>query len=343
MSSDAFQQLKQNRDKSFSRVKDELLNNRLLPNEHNKSLLRKVLKLAEREDLIDQTLLSNEIWNKHQKMMISRFNKMILRIDKQFKKNASRIINDKNLRTVKLNQDRKLSISSRIRFMTLLHEVVPVDQEEILTSIERLERQIREAFVGQLPSVRIVGAIELEFLNLELLKKASFEHEGKHTGERKRDTLESMLMPIYAHLDHAVLVHLHAVVDLGTSRDAEDVKRRVEQRVRSFPGWSQSHQLQIKALSESFNGRAKTLEQNLADIAAYITKGTNMLIAGKRYYRYKVSFDQNDLGLNQDMYFAAEGSEDVRNMQFKSIAICAELLDKIMAKRRARDGYAILI
>jgi hypothetical protein len=343
MSSDTFQHLKQNRDNALSRIKDEVLKYRLLPNEHNKKLIRKVLKLANKEHLIDKILLSNEVWSKHQEMMLDRFNNVISRIDNQLTKTASKASNSKYSSSINIGINRKEIIASRVRFMTLLHEVVPVDQDEVIASVDRLEKQIRKAFVGHLPSVRVVGAIELEFVNLELMRKATFEHEGKHSGERKRDTLDSMLKPIHAHLDHAVLVHLHAIIDLGTSRDAEDVKSRVQQRIRSFADWSQSHQLEIKLFSEEFRGKAKSLDQNLKHIAAYITKGANMLVAGKRYHRYKISFDQDDLGLNQDMCFVQEGTEDSRNMQFASIAMCAELLDKLMSKRRTRDGYVVTL
>lgn len=343
MSSEAFQQLKQNRDKSFSRIKQELLKNKLLPNEHSTRLMRKVLRLANREDLIDKTLLCDKVWKKHQELMLTRFNQVMSRIDNHIIKTASKANNNKSSKSIKININRKEVIASRVRFMTLLHEVVPVDQDEILSSVERLEKHLRQAFVGHLPSVRVVGAIELEFLNLELMRKATFEHEGKHTGERKRDTLDSMLKPIYAHLDRAVLVHLHAIIDLGPSRSAEETKSSVENRIRSFSDWSQSHQLQIKVLSESFNGKKKTLDQNLKHIAAYITKGANMLIAGKRTHRYKISFDQSDLGLSEELIFVNEGSEDARNLPFESIVMCAELLDKLMSKRRTRDGYVITL
>jgi hypothetical protein len=192
------------------------------------------------------------------------------------------------------------------------------------------------------------------------MRKATFEHEGKHSGERKRDTLESMLKPIYAHLDRALLVHLHAIIDLGPNHSLEDELRNarsrkgsilrskdyksiVENRIRSFPLWAKAHQLQMKTLSESFNGKKKTLDQNLKHIAAYITKGANMLIAGKRTHRYKISFDQSDLGLSEELTFVHEGSEDARNLPFESIVMCAELLDKLMSKRRTRDGYVITL
>jgi hypothetical protein len=343
MSSEAFQHLKQNRDKSFSRIKQELLKNKLLPNEHSKARIRKAFRLVSKDHLLDKTLLSDQVWIKHQQLMLARFNKVISRIDNHIIKTASKAENNKSSKSIKININRKEVIASRVRFMTLLHEVVPVDQDEILSSVERLENQIRQAFVGHLPSVRVVGAIELEFLNLELMRKATFEHEGKHSGERKRDTLESMLKPIYAHLDRAVLVHLHAIIDLGPSRSAEDTKSRLQSRIRSFSDWSESHLLQIKLLSEWYDGKPRTLDQNLKFIARYITKGANMIIDGKRTHRYKLSFDQKDLGLADDRGFAKEGSEDTRNLPFESIVMCAELLDNLMSKRRTRDGYVITL
>jgi Fe-S cluster biosynthesis and repair protein YggX len=360
MSSDTFHHLQQNRDKAFSRVKEELLKYRLLPNEHNKKLIRRVLKLAHKEYLIDKTLLSNEVWSKHQEMMLDRFNKVISRIDNQLTKTVSKASNSKYSSSVNIKFNRKEIISSRVRFMTLLHEVVPVDQDEVIASVERLEKQIRHAFVGHLPSVRVVGAIELEFVNLEIMRKATFEHEGKHSGERKRDTLDSMLKPIHRNVNHVVLVHLHAIIDLGPNHSVEaedrnsrkrkrstlhsgDHKTLVENRIKSYALWANAHQLQIKTLSESFNGRKKTLEQNLKHIAAYITKGANLLVAGKRYHRYKMSFDQDDLGLNEDLWFVQEGTEDTRNMPFSEIVVCAELLDKLMSKRRTRDGYVLTL
>lgn len=346
MTSASFQQLKQRSSDSFHQIRAALMKQRLLPNQRmTMSVLSRILRSACREDLIDKTLLSDWIWSKHQDLMMSRFDRMIHRIQAKHQKHEQMLMTLNKSQSFNYpSYDFETYCRSRLRFVTILHSVVFLDLNQMLDAATDLEKQLHLALVGEFPSVRLVGAIEFEFINLDLLRKASFDHDGRHSGKRKRETLLDMLGPIlFASTEFCVLVHFHGVMDLGPG-DTDITKEKLDQRLRSFSScWTKPNQIQIKQLSQHVSGTRKTVKRNLQDIARYITKGSNFVQGKHRYFKYKVAFDQEDSGFALDATFVAEGSEDARNMPFEQIVLCADVLNRLMDRRRQRDGYVVTI
>jgi len=345
MRSKAFEDMKHDSRGALTRLRTVLLKQRLLANERmTQSQLNRILRSASKEHLIERTLLADSIWSKHQAMMLKRFQLMLNRIEKRQQKTNDNI---KRLNAAVLNDqstnDLETEYRRRLRFITILHAAISLDLDEMLRQAEDFQARLRQALVGEFPSVRVVGAIEFEFINLDLMRKATFEFEGKHSGERKRSTLFDMLGPQLSKSDFCVLVHFHGVIDLGTD-DQERTKQRLDIRLRTFSScWSKPNQIQIKHFSDKFGATKKTVSRSLQDIARYITKGCNLLHSKHRYFKYKVAFDQADLGTALDAMFIKEGTEDARMMPFEQIVLCTDAMDRLMARRRTRDGYVVTL
>jgi len=269
--------------------------------------------------------------------MLNRIEKRQQKTNDNIKRLNAAVLNDQS------TNDLETEYRRRLRFITILHAAISLDLDEMLRQAEDFQARLRQALVGEFPSVRVVGAIEFEFINLDLMRKATFEFEGKHSGERKRSTLFDMLGPQLSKSDFCVLVHFHGVIDLGTG-DQDRTKQHLDIRLRTFSScWSKPNQIQIKHFSDKFGATKKTVSRSLQDIARYITKGCNLLHSKHRYFKYKVAFDQADLGTALDAMFIKEGTEDARMMPFEQIVLCTDAMDRLMARRRTRDGYVVTL
>ena len=104
--------------------------------------------------------------------------------------------------------------------------------------------------------------------------------------------------------------------------------------------------------TSSYRADAGKVQGHL-DIARYITKGGNLMVNGKTHMRYKVSFDQEDLGYEAMMISdgwrkkgspiqiesKSEGLEDVRSLTGQETLFHAEAIDELMGEKRNRQGY----
>ena len=132
-------------------------------------------------------------------------------------------------------------------------------------------------------------------------------------------------------------------------------------RFESEDVWSKAgHQVQFKSLTEIWGGKRKSVERNLQDIARYITKGGNMILKDNIYFRYKLSFDQDDLGPELEMIAQGyrsfgesnsmirqeskeDGIENSMAMTYEEVAFQAQVINKMMEINRGRDGYVLSI
>lgn len=213
------------------------------------------------------------------------------------------------------------------RFLTILHAVSPLDCDDALLEASKLKQNLQSclAEIG----VECLGVVEFEIVNLSLLQKIK---DRSNDENRKLDVLKN----IGGHgIESGVLVHFHGVLDLsGLNVDAGELR----QRLLSVPEWKRSnYQLEIKQLYS-----ARSLGDNLARIAAYITKGGNETL------RYNPGFGRDpDSQLDAQIWrgpsgradHGAETVPDERGLTLGEIKLLDEIWRRQMATRDDDRGY----
>ena len=229
----------------------------------------------------------------------------------------------------------------RLRFLTVLHAVVPLNQRDVIRAVERMEGALERVFKGT--GAKVFGAVEVEIVNIALLRKIGSLGEDE---ARKLNVLESITGPgaetaskITGAQDSGVLVHFHGIVDLGgrNSRLRED---QLRERTKAIAAWQRSrYQVEIKRLFKE-----KAVRQNLRYIASYITKG------GNERLRYNASFGR-DLAEDLDAKIwragtgrADKGGEtvaDERGLTIGEIKLLDDIWSALMARKRNKRGYLV--
>ena len=106
-------------------------------------------------------------------------------------------------------------VQERLRFVTVLHDVVLFDAGSVRSSVEMCRVEMN-AFHRAFPDVWIRGAFEFELIDLEhLLRKSNTK------GIKKRNTLSAMLAGSSLPAGLKILVHFHATMDLGDRNGSE--------------------------------------------------------------------------------------------------------------------------
>lgn len=140
-----------------------------------------------------KTLLHNDVAANHGKMLAADY---------------------KN-RWSKLSRD---AAYARLRFLTVLHSVVRLEKTSVLRAVERMETALLRVFEGS--GTWMLGAVEIEIVNIELLRRVSALSEDE---ARKLDVLEKLSESERTFvgslvddnpLDRGVLVHFHGMVDV---------------------------------------------------------------------------------------------------------------------------------
>ena len=345
-----FKTLKASRKRQFQRIRQEALQSRPVIGAHSSRVLRKTLAMADRHDLIGRTLLDADIHKKHNALMFTKFEKQVERCRVDYEK------------TVLALKEYKLRVPSfesylrtRLRFLTVLHSCQYLNVRDVTKSAvslaSKLSSTVRE--IRQHP--KLIGAIEIEVVSMKLMRGQKFEFsEGFKSGRRKLEVLESMCKGLISAEDSIALVHFHGVIDLGKNSSE---KRAGLIRNALQTGWKGSYRVEMKALSEEFGGKQKSVNSNLKHIARYITKGGNLMVDGKTHMRYKVAFDQDDLGYEAMMISdgwrkkgsliqiesKSEGLEDVRSLTGQETLFHAEAIDALMGQKRNRQGYVLIV
>ena len=198
-------------------------------------------KLKVLGELRDRTLLTKSVAEKHAK-----------NLEKQFYG---------RWRTLTKNE-----MKERLRFITVLAELVPLDLDATAESVERMFSRLKIVF-GSIRGLEVIGAAEIEIVNVEKMKTmASGADEA-----RKLDVILAMLpaeeKSLYkTGITSYALVHFHGVIDVGNN-GAEKIQK-LETACRRY--WTEKYAVQMKSLYST-----KTVKNNLTDIAAYLTKGGN--------------------------------------------------------------------
>jgi hypothetical protein len=76
------------------------------------------------------------------------------------------LLDDYKKRWGTLKRDQALE---RLRFLTVLHSVVSLDQQDAIRAVERMEKALERVFRGT--GAKLLGAVEVEVVNIALLRK----------------------------------------------------------------------------------------------------------------------------------------------------------------------------
>jgi hypothetical protein len=350
MPKSSFQALKYSRKRQFHRIRQEALQSRPVIGAHSSRVLRKTLAMADRHDLIGRTLLDSDVHKQHSALMLARFEKLVERCKVDYDKMAI-VLREHKQRVPSF----EAYLRTRLRFLTVLHSCQYLNVRDVKKSAVSLASKLSSNLNGVRQRPKLVGAIEIEVVSMKLMRGQKFESgEGVKSGRRKLEVLESMCKGLLSAEETIALVHFHGVIDIGKNSSEERVGliRDTLQTV-----WKGSYRVEMKGLSEEFGGKQKSVNANLKHIARYITKGGNLMVDGKTHMRYKVAFDQDDLGYEAMMITEGwrkkgsiiqiesktEGFEDVLSLTGKETLFHAEAIDVLMGDKRNRQGYVLVV
>ena len=245
----------------------------------------------------------------------------------------------------------------RFRFLTLLDCIEIPDPSTAIKTIIELKESL-QSVASSSTGVWLLGCIEVEVVSMDLMRRyrelITTGTSTSSTEMRKLDVCELLLkrLPlIQRNLPCYLLVHFHGVVSTKSAFRFEQFYSNLKTNKR----WAQApRQIELKKLSNKFRGRQKSLEQNLTDIADYITKGGNDWMAKKAYFKYKLNFDGS---VNYDEllsdhtnwrkkgslndFHKEEGVEDPLSLTLDEISLLAQIIDGMMSLDKNRTGYLV--
>ncbi len=344
--------LKKDKEVVLEKLRLESLASKHVIGSHNKNRLAKALAAGRRLDLVDRTLLSRKIHKDHASRLSKRY---ISRWDKLQAKAIVDWEKVKGITKSKKPSDADIA-AQHFRFLTVVDSVCPLSSSDAITLVKKLKAGIQK-IVTSCPGVWCLGVIEVEVVEIDLMRKIKVADKTTETESRKLDVCDvlskDLSKTLFADETALFLIHSHCLVTAHTSAQLE----AFEAKTRTVKRWKRaSRQVEIKKLSESFAGKPKRVERNLSDIANYITKGGNDWFGGKAYLRYKVGFENYSEDVtDQAMWEAinwrrnkllqlehkAEGLTDVLSMTNEQILELAILIDKMMGLNRTRTGYLV--
>ena len=199
---------------------------------------------------------------------------------------------------------------SRLRFLTILHEVTSADAGEMVASAQNLKDQLTSVLC-QAKSIFVVGAVELEIVNMTLMQKYAAQKklnlsadDDSRAGEaRKLNVCTAIGTKKMARAlsgaralgqQHIIgcLVHVHAVIDLGGKDHETRVNKSDSIGVALRKVWESQYQVQIQTLYAD-----KDVGKSLTYIARYMVKGGNE----KLRYHFGFGRENNDDYLNRQI------------------------------------------
>lgn len=223
---------------------------------------------------------------------------------------------------------------SNLRFVTILHSVVPVDTGRAIASASEMEREIERMLTPT--GARFLGAVEVEVVSLDLMRRIKAS-KGDQT--RKLTVLEGLIDPADGYLDTGILVHIHGVMDLCNSILRE---HEIRDRLQASPFWSKApYQVELKAFFST-----NDITKNLTQIAEYITKGGNETL------RYNPGFGRDPTEhLEAQIWRAglgrkdsgADTATDERSLSYSEISTLDEIWRWLMGRSADRRGHLISI
>jgi hypothetical protein len=339
-----FKSLKESGAAQLEFFRMEALNtSRLAVGVKQEKALNRCLVSSGNSHLQGRTLLAKAVRKSHAALMVERL--LIL---------ANRVTSEKKTGGVSTSRSADEALRNRLQFITVLHEVCPLELNAVAESAEQLIAKF-DNFSQSLKQQRFgcsfIGAIEIEIVSMRMMREAHSHDDldDLTSGRRKFKVLDSMLgrSRTLRNAPTVALVHCHGVIDLGRC-SYDDACARLRQM------WVKSYQVEVKNLSEQYRGKKKSVTSNLTDIAGYITKGANERVKDGISLHYKLSFDKDMESIEDQMIKdwrkvgsavrsenKSDGLEHSKSMTMAEIAFHAEAIDMLMGLKRNRMGYVI--
>ena len=339
----SFKQLKKSGAEQFEFLREEALNSaRLAVGVNQEKALNGCLVSSGNSHLQGKTLLAKDVRKKHSALMVERLLSL-----------ANKVTGEKKTGGLSKSRSADEALRNRLQFVTVLHEVCPLELNAVAESAEQLIAKF-DNFSQSLKQQRFgcsfVGAIEIEIVSMRMMREAHSKDDFKDltSGRRKFKVLDSMLgrSRSLRNAPTVALVHCHGIIDLGKC-SYDDACTRLRQM------WGKSYQVEVKNLSEQYRGKKKSVALNLKHIAGYITKGANDKIQDGISLHYKLSFDKDMESIEDQMIKdwrkidsiraerITDGLTHSKSMTMAEIAFHAEAIDMLMGLKRNRMGYVI--
>lgn len=343
-------------EKTLAAIKKIRQEYRFLIGSHVRLRLKKSLVSMGRQDLVDRTLLTPSVHSIHSERLATRF---IAQWDKiREANNRAWLSIPAELRSGTPPISDEHLADKHLRFMTLIDSVTPVDAQYALEAATLMKRELTSV-IEQTKDIWFLGAIEVEVISLELMRKLSATDTLTGSETRKLDVCEILAKDLdgtlYSNESSLMLVHIHGLVTAKFDSSFERLRKNLLQNPRWLKG---KRQIEIKKLSKEYFGIAKSTIQNLKHISRYITKGGNDWYADKAYLRYKIGFNNDESTLMTLEEWDAknwrkidflrqehleEGITDMLSLTVYEIAQLAICIDSLMALSPLRNGYLVRV
>jgi hypothetical protein len=331
------EKLQKSSEKIIAVVKSERLLKRFNKGEHTADKLEESLAVTGYHHLTKTTLLTHDVHKQHAALLAGRYIKK-----------WNKVVQD----SISVDVSKE-----RFRFLTLLDCIEVPDPTIALKTIIKFKESL-QSISDSSTGIWLLGCIEVEVVSMDLMRRyRELITTGTSTGSnemRKLDVCELLLkrLPlIQRNLPCYLLVHFHGVVSAKSAFRFEQFYSNLKNNKR----WAQApRQIELKKFSNKFRGRQKSMEQNLTDIADYITKGGNDWMAKRAYFKYKLNFDGSanydellshhtnwrKKGLLNDFH-KEEGVEDPLSLTLDEISLLAQIIDGMMSLDKNRTGYLV--
>lgn len=337
---------------------------------HNKVKLESSLAIMGNQGLLKTSLLNPEVGKREAMELAERLLRKAKKIDVR-EANKQSQIEKRNGRPYKRGEKRikPFSTYESFQFLTILHSVVNLCPYAAVNEVKRMKHLLKVAF-GRVFGVSCIGTFEVELINpnmmreicdrtlagrknqLPIMDDGILPYRQKEIDKsteaeefRKLTVLESMgdylKDTLFSDEPSQLLIHCHLVVCAPSDAKFDELLKVLGE----YPIWNKEpRQILMKSLTKKYGEKEKSVEENLIDIAAYITKGGNDWIGKRPYLRYKIKFSSETPMTNEELinqnWRSSEmlrqyggDQEDIKDLLSLSVAeinVLAEAIDKIM-------------
>ena len=335
--------------------------------------LEQSLRWTGKSHLKDKTLISHSLHRQHSKRLAEQLIKRWKKVQRDFTKRMSKRIQiNEQLKTeLKIQRETKKIIISEheiankhIRFLTLIDSVCVVDAYEALILAVGMRNELIDVITAT-NGISCLGVIEASIVAIKKMNEEASLFPDKEFYKldginilAKRENLTEYC----SNQDAALfLIHFHGVIFAKKEEQFEIFESNLKQNIR----WNVAlRQFELKKLSKSYDGKTKTIEQNLKHIASYMTKGANALKDGYFYnFKYKIGPSSEEdwiakcSGSNkisaefkrslkeeysvEDDWIELIKIEDTLSLSAYEISEQIQLVDYLMSLDNTRTGYLI--
>lgn len=343
----------------------------------NSAKLESSLAVMGNLGLLERSLLRAEVGKKHGNMLAERYLRKAKKIEAREAKKVAKLarMNGRPYRRGEL-RIKLFSKYKSFRFITILHIVTNLSDGSAVHAVKQMKYYLKEAF-SKVFGVSCLGAFEIEVtcrkkmreicdrtkegrkrelqsLGIDVDRLTNIEECTDAEESRKLSVLESMggylNDSLFRDEPSELLVHFHGVVCAPSDAKFNELLKVL----RENPMWNKEpRQIVMTSLTTKYGETEKTVEQNLRDIAAYITKGGNDWVSKRPYLRYKIKFSSgtpmtHEEIMSQNWRFnemlrqnrkEQGGIEDLLSLSVLEINVLAMCIDKMMNLEPNGLGY----